>query len=118
KLIFDLQALAWSSDITRVFAFKLSRDVSNRVYPETGVTTGFHIASHHAEREDRILDLAKINRYHVGLLPYLLEKLKRTADGEGSLLAHAIILYGSPVGNPNVDNPERCPPLLTGLAAG
>jgi len=118
KLIFDLQALAWSSDITRVFAFKLSRDVSNRVYPETGVTTGFHIASHHAEREDRILDLAKINRYHVGLLPYLLEKLKRTPDGEGSLLDHAIILYGSPMGNPNVHNHKRCPLLLLGHGGG
>ena len=118
KLIFDLQALAWSSDITRVFAFKLSRDVSNRVYPETGVTTGFHIASHHAEREDRILDLAKINRYHVGLLPYLLEKLKRTPDGEGSLLDHAIILYGSPMGNPNVHNHKRCPLLLLGRGGG
>jgi hypothetical protein len=118
KLIFDLQALAWSSDITRVFAFKLSRDVSNRVYPETGVTTGFHIASHHAEREDRILDLAKINRYHVGLLPYLLETLKRTPDGEGSLLDHAIILYGSPMGNPNVHNHKRCPLLLLGRGGG
>jgi len=118
KLMFDLQVLAWSSDITRVFAFKLSRDVSNRVYPETGVTTGFHIASHHAEREDRILDLAKINRYHVGLLPYLVEKLKQTPDGDGSLLDHAIILYGSPMGNPNVHNHKRCPLLLVGHGGG
>jgi hypothetical protein len=57
KLMFDLQAVAFAADVTRVFAFKLSRDVSNRVYPETGVTTGFHIASHHNDREDRILDL-------------------------------------------------------------
>ena len=61
KLMFDLQAVAFASDITRVFAFKMSRDVSNRVFPETGVNTGFHIASHHGEREDRILDFAKIN---------------------------------------------------------
>ena len=79
KLMMDLQVLAFQSDLTRVFAFKLSRDVSNRVYPETGVTTGFHIASHHGEREDRIIDFAKINRYHVGLVPYLLEKLKNDA---------------------------------------
>jgi hypothetical protein len=118
KLMFDLQALAWSSDITRVFAFKLSRDVSNRVYPETGVTTGFHIASHHAERDDRILDLARINKYHVGLLPYLVEKLKQTPDGDGSLLDHSIILYGSPMGNPNVHNHKRCPLILVGHGGG
>ena len=82
KLMFDLQAVALAADVTRVFAFKLSRDVSNRVYPETGVTTGFHIASHHADREDRILDFAKINAYHVSLMPYLLEKLKKTPDGD------------------------------------
>ena len=62
KLMFDLQALAFASDLTRVFAFKLSRDVSGRVFPETGVTTGFHNASHHNEREERIKDFAKINR--------------------------------------------------------
>jgi len=118
KLMFDLQALAWSADITRVFAFKLSRDVSNRVYPETGVTTGFHIASHHAEREDRILDLAKINKYHVGLLPYLIEKLKRIPDGDGTLLDHSVLLYGSPMGNPNVHNHKRCPLLLVGRGGG
>src|SRR3954454_21912720 len=76
KLMFDLQAVAFASDITRVFAFKMSRDVSNRVFPDTGVTTGFHIASHHNDRDDRILEFAKINKYHVSLLPYFLEKLK------------------------------------------
>ena len=87
KLMFDLQAIAFAADVTRVFAFKFSRDVSNRVFPDTGVTTGFHIASHHNEREDRILDFAKINTYHVGLLPYFLEKLKarRTATATCSI---------------------------------
>ncbi|HZP47140.1 MAG TPA: DUF1552 domain-containing protein [Vicinamibacterales bacterium] len=118
KLMFDLQALAWSADITRVFAFKLSRDVSNRVFPETGVSTGFHIASHHAEREERILDLAKINKYHVGLVPYFLEKLKTTPDGDGSLLDHSLIVYGSPMGNPNVHNHKRCPLFFAGHAGG
>src|ERR1700730_11000909 len=102
--MFDLQAIAFAADVTRVFALKLSRDVSNRVYSSTGVTTGFHIASHHAEREDRILDLAKINKYHVSLVPYLLEKLKNTPDGDGSLLDNSLVLYGSPMGNPNVHN--------------
>ena len=84
KLMFDLQALALAADITRVFAFKLSRDVSGRVFPQTGVTTGFHNASHHAERPDRILDFAKINKYHVSLVPAFLERLKRMPDGDGS----------------------------------
>src|SRR6185295_18443500 len=118
KMMFDLQALAFASDITRAFAFKLSRDVSNRVYPETGVTTGFHIASHHNEREDRITDFAKINRYHVSLLPYFLAKLKATRDGDGSLLDNSVILYGSPMGNPNVHNHKRCPLLLAGHGGG
>jgi hypothetical protein len=118
KLMFDLQAAALAADVTRVFAFKLSRDVSNRVYPGTGVTTGFHIASHHADREERILDFAKINAYHVGLLPYLLEKLKSTPDSDGTLLDSTAILYGSPMGNSNVHNHKRCPLLLAGRAGG
>ena len=118
KLMFDLQAVAFASDITRVFAFKMSRDVSNRVYPETGVTTGFHIASHHGEREERILDFAKINKYHVGLLPYFLEKLKNTPDGDSNVLENSILIYGSAMGNPNVHNHKRCPLLLLGHGGG
>jgi len=118
KLMFDLQALAFASDLTRVFAFKMSRDVSNRVFPDTGVTTGFHIASHHNDREDRILDFAKINKYHVSLLPYLLEKLKSTPDGDSNLLEQSLLVYGSPMGNPNVHNHKRCPLLLMGHAGG
>jgi hypothetical protein len=118
KLMFDLQALAFTSDITRVVAFKLSRDVSNRVFKETGVNTGFHIASHHQEREDRITELAKINRYHVNLLPYFLEKLKNTPDGDGNLLENALIIYGSPMGNSNVHNHKRCPLFFAGHAGG
>ena len=118
KLMFDLQAVALASDITRVFAFKMSRDVSGRVFPQTGVTTGFHNASHHAERPDRILDFAKINKYHVSLVPYFLERLKRTPDGDGNLLDNTLIVYGSPMGNPNVHNHKRCPLFLAGKAGG
>src|SRR5262249_43080735 len=118
KLMFDLQAVAFASDITRAFAFKMSRDVSNRVFPETGVTTGFHIASHHNDREDRILEFAKINKYHVSLLPYFLQKLKATPDGTSNLLEGTLLLYGSPMGNPNVHNHKRCPLLLFGRAGG
>jgi uncharacterized protein DUF1552 len=118
KLMFDLQAVALAADITRVFAFKLSRDVSGRVFPQTGVTTGFHNASHHAERPERILDFAKINKYHVSLVPGFLERLKRTPDGDGSLLDNTLMVYGSPMGNPNVHNHKRCPLFIAGKARG
>ena len=118
KLMFDMQVVAFQSDVTRVVAFKLSRDVSNRVYPETGVNTGFHVASHHADREDRILDLAKINKYHVSLVPYFMKKLKETPDGDSNLLENSLLLYGSPMGNSNVHNHKRCPLFLAGHAGG
>ena len=118
KLMFDLQALAFGSDITRVFAFKMSRDVSGRVWPETGVSTGFHNASHHNAREDRIRDFAKINKFHVSLLPYFIERLKRMPDGDATLLDNTLIIYGSPMGDPNVHNHKRVPLLFAGHAGG
>jgi hypothetical protein len=118
KLMFDLQTLAFAGDTTRVFSFKLGRDASSRSYPESGVKAGFHPASHHQEREDRITDFAKINRYHVSLVPYFLEKLKNTPDGEGTLLDNTMVLYGSPMGNSNVHNHKRCPLFLAGHAGG
>jgi len=118
KIMFDLQAVALSSEITRVFAFKMSRDVSGRVFPSTGVTTGFHNASHHNERPERIVDFAKINKYHVSLVPYFLERLARMPDGDGNLLDNTVIVYGSPMGNPNLHNHKRCPLFLAGKAGG
>jgi hypothetical protein len=118
KLMFDLQAIAFASDITRVFSFKMGRDGSSRVYPDSGVKTGFHPASHHQDREDRILDFAKINKYHLSLLPYFLEKLKSTPDGDRNLLENTMVIYGSPMGNSNVHNHKRCPLFLAGHAGG
>ena len=118
KLMFDLQALAFASDTTRVFSFKMGRDASNRVYPESGYKAAFHSASHHGEREDRITDFAKINKYHVSMIPYFLEKLKNTPDGDGNLLDNTLILYGSPMGDSNVHNHKRCPLFLAGQAGG
>jgi hypothetical protein len=118
KLMFDLQALAFASDTTRVFAFKLGRDASNRVYPESGFKGAFHSASHHGEREERIMDFKKINDYHVGMVPYLLDKLKRTPDGEGTLLDNTVVLYGSPMGDSNLHNHKRCPLFIAGHAGG
>jgi hypothetical protein len=118
KLMFDLQALAFTTDTTRVSAFKMSRDVCQRVYPESGVKVPFHSASHHGETPAKIADFAKINRYHVSLVPYFLEKLKNTPDGDGNLLDHSLILYGSPLGDSNAHNHKRVPVFLAGHANG
>jgi hypothetical protein len=118
KLMFDLQALAFASDMTRVFAFKLGRDASNRVFADSGTSTGFHSASHHGDREDRVTAFARINRYHISMIPYFLDKLKRTPDGESNLLDNTLVLYGSPMGNSNVHNHKRCPLFLAGHAGG
>jgi hypothetical protein len=119
KLMFDIQALAFASDTTRVFSFKMGRDGSGRAYPESGVNTGFHPASHHQDREDRVVEFSKINRYHVAQLPYFLEKLKNTPDVDGaSLLDNTLIIYGSPMGNSNVHNHKRCPLFLAGHLGG
>jgi len=118
KLMFDLQAVAFASDITRVFSFKMGRDASGRVYPESGVSTGFHPASHHQGREDRVTEFAKINAYHVGLIPYFLEKLRQTPEGDGNLLDQTLVMYGSPMGDSNLHNHKRCPLFLAGHAGG
>jgi hypothetical protein len=118
KIMFDLQVLAFAADITRVFSFKLSRDSSSRAFPESGVNAAFHPASHHNEREDRIMDFAKINRYHVSMVPYLLEKLKGTPDGAGTLLDNTLVIYGSPMADSNIHNHRRCPLFLAGRAGG
>ncbi len=118
KLMFDLQAVAFASDVTRVFAFKLSRDVSNRVFGPSGSTTAFHTSSHHQEREDRIKDFQKINTYHVSLLPYLLDRLKQIPDGDGTMLDNSLVVYGSAMGNSNMHNHKRCPLLVAGHAGG
>jgi Protein of unknown function (DUF1552) len=118
KLMFDLQALAFMTDTTRVSAFKMSRDVSGRVWPESGVKTPFHPCSHHGENPARIAEFAKLNRYHVSLLPYFFQKLKDTPDGDGNLLDHSMVLYGSPMGDSNVHNHKRVPIILLGHANG
>ncbi len=117
-LMFDLQALALQSDLTRVFSFKMGRDGSGRVYPASGVTTGFHNASHHQEKEERLRAFQKINSYHVSMLPYFLSKLKNTPDGDGNLLEHSLIIYGSPMGDSNLHNHKRCPLMVLGHANG
>jgi hypothetical protein len=83
------------------------------------VRGAFHPASHHGEREDRVTDFMKINRYHVSMVPYFLKKLKETPDGDGqNLLDNTLVIYGSPMGNSNVHNHKRCPLFLAGKAGG
>jgi hypothetical protein len=118
KLMFDLQVLAFMTETTRVSTFKMSRDVCQRVYPESGVKTPFHSCSHHGESPSRILEFAKLNLYHVGTVPYFLEKLKNTPDGDGNLLDHSLVLYGSPLGDSNAHNHKRVPIFLAGHANG
>ena len=118
KVMFDLQVLAFSADVTRVSSHKLSRDVSNRVFAESGNKTPFHSASHHGSTPKGIEAYAKINRYHIGLLGYFLGKLKDTPDGDGNLLDHSMVLWGSPMGDSNVHAHKRVPMLIVGHANG
>jgi hypothetical protein len=118
KLMFDLQALAFAADITRVVSFKLGRDNSNRVYPESGITSAFHPASHHGGREDRILEFARINAYHVSMLPHFLARLAATPDVAGTLLDNTLLVYGSPMGDSNLHDHKRVPFVVAGRGGG
>ncbi len=118
KLMLDLQVLAFSAEITRVSTTKFSRDVSNRVFAESGCTTSFHTASHHAEAPKQIEEFAKINVYHHSLVAYFADKLKNTPDGDGSLLDHSLVLYGSAMGDSNVHTHKRVPFILLGHSNG
>jgi len=118
KLMFDLQVLALQGDITRVVTFQLARETSNRTYPEIGVSDPHHPLSHHGNDPEKIARMSKINAFHVSLFAYYLERLKATPEGNGSLLDHSLILYGSGIGNPNVHDHTNLPILVAGGAAG
>ena len=118
KLMMDLQVAGFAGEATRVSALKLGRDVSGRVFPESGNATPFHSASHHGERPTGIESFAEINRYHVSLVGYFLDKLAKTPDGDGNLLDHSLILYGSAMGDSNVHGHKWVPMLLAGHASG
>lgn len=118
KLMFDLQALAFQGDVTRVITFQLARETSNRTYPEIGVPDPHHPLSHHGNDPDKIARMAKINQFHVSLFADFLKKLKETPEGDGSLLDHSIFLYGSGIGNPNIHDHTNLPIIVAGGAAG
>jgi hypothetical protein len=116
KLMFDIQALAFAADITRVFSFKMGRDGSSRTYPESGTDKPFHPASHHGGTERGVKDFQMINKYHVSMLPYFLDKLKSIQEGESNMLDKTMIIYGSPMGDSNLHNHRRCPLIVLGKA--
>jgi hypothetical protein len=118
KLMFDLQTLALQADITRVITFQLARETSNRTYPEIGVPDPHHALTHHGGNPEKMERVAKINAFHVSLFAYYLDKLKSTPDGDGTLLDHSLLLYGSGMGNPDVHDHVNLPIVVAGGAAG
>jgi len=118
KLMFDLQALAYQAEITRISTFMLARDLSPLTFPASGVSDPFHGVSHHGDDLGKLARLSKINTYHVQLLAYFLNALQSKQDGEGTLLDHTLVMYGSSMGNPNEHNHAPVPIVLAGGGAG
>jgi hypothetical protein len=115
KLMFDLLALAWQADLTRVGTLLFARDLTGRRYPESAAPdSGFHGVSHHGEDPALIATLSKINYYHVEMLAHFVDKLAKTEDGDGTLLDHSLLLYGSNMGNPNQHLHYDVPHVLIG----
>jgi hypothetical protein len=118
RLMFDLQILAWQADITRVTTFQLASELSNTVYPASGIRDSFHTLSHHSHIDENKAKFAVLNRYHVGLLADLLARLDALPDGDGSLLDHSLLLYGSGMSDGNEHNHSPLPIVLAGAAGG
>jgi hypothetical protein len=116
--MFDLQILALQADLTRVITFQLAREASTRTYPQIGVPEPHHPVSHHTNDPEKLAKLAKINAYHVSLFAYLLERLKATPDGDGTLLDHSTYLLGSGMGNPDIHDHQNLPIVLARGGAG
>ena len=117
KLLFDLQLLAFQGDITRVVTFQLTRELSNRTYPEIGVPDPHHPTSHHGNDPEKVLKIAKINTFHVSLWSDFLQRLKATPEGDGNLLDNTVYMYGSGMGNPSLHDHVNLPILVAGGAA-
>jgi hypothetical protein len=118
KLMFDMQVLAYRADITRVATLMFARDASTVVYPESGVRAGFHSTSHHSNIRANMDQFALINVYHAKMLAHFLDRLNKTPDGDGSLLDHSMVLYGSSMSNSNQHDHDPLPILLAGGASG
>ena len=118
RLMYDLLALAWRGEITRIATLMYARDTSGATYPVSGVRDGFHTASHHSNVRANMDRFAQINRYHVQTLGYFLDKLQKTPDGDGTLLDHATVLYGSSMSNGNQHDHDPLPILVAGGVSG
>ena len=118
KLMYDLQVLAWQAEITRVSTFLMCKELSGATYPKSGIRDAFHTLSHHSNVKDNIDRFAVLNAYHVGLFGYFLEKLRATPDGDGTLLDHSLVLYGSGMSDGNQHNHTDLPIVLAGGASG
>jgi hypothetical protein len=118
KLMFDLNLLAFQADVTRVVAFQISRELNGRAYPWIGVPDGHHSVSHHQMDPEKIEKATKINAYHVSLFARLVEKMRDTPDGDGSLLDHAILMYGTGMGDSDHHTPVNLPTVLAGGGCG
>jgi hypothetical protein len=118
KLMFDLLALAYQSETTRVATLMYAKDLSPTSYPASGNRGGFHGSSHHANVKANMDSFALINKYHVQMLAYFIEKLAKTPDGDGTLLDHAMLLYGSSMSNGNQHDHDPLPIVLLGGASG
>jgi hypothetical protein len=118
KLMFDLLALAYKSEITRVGTLMYAKDLSPASFPASGNRSGFHGASHHANVKANMDSFALINKYHVQMFAYLVDKLATTADGDGTLLDHSLLLYGSSMSNGNQHDHDPLPIVLVGGASG
>jgi hypothetical protein len=118
KLLMDLQVIAFQSDITRVSTLMFARELSTAVFPETTIRDPFHNLSHHSNDRGNMDRFAQLNTYHMTKFAYFVEKLKATADGDGSLLDHSLILYGSSLSDGNQHNFSPLPIVLVGSASG
>ena len=118
KLMMDLQVIAFQADLTRVISFVIGREGSNRSYRQIGVSDGHHSITHHQNDAGKIENVTKIDTYHVQLLAYYLDKLRSTRDGDGSLLDHSLILYGSSICDGNAHTHHDLPLVLAGGAGG
>jgi hypothetical protein len=116
--MFDLQALAYQAEITRISTLLYSHETSGTVYPKSGIRDGFHNASHHSNNRKNMDQFAVLNRYHVNTLTYFFDKLKKTPDGDGTLLDHSLVLYGSTLSDGNEHNHDPLPVFLVGGASG
>ena len=118
RLMMDLMVVAWQTDMTRVTSFMLAREGSNRSYREIGVSDGHHSCTHHQNDPEKSAKTVKINEHHVRQFAYLVNKLKNTPDGDGTLLDHSVILYGSSISDGNQHTHVDLPTVLVGGASG